>query len=146
MSPHPLSSIPVWKRINRLRKNSTPKNIGILEVNGTQLSNDVDKANTMAEWLKQIFKNENIAEFYNDPYSTTYKIIEKAGIDSLYPENSKRVKPLSMQELKRAVRKFKQQNLYRQEWHIKQNVSKNISEISKTCNGWHIMFCTKFEA
>ena len=32
---NPLSSVPFWKRINRLRKNYTPKNIGILEVNGT---------------------------------------------------------------------------------------------------------------
>ena len=58
MGPRPLSSVPFWKRINRLRKNSKNKNVGTLEVNGTKLTSDADKANAMADKLEQTFKTK----------------------------------------------------------------------------------------
>ena len=63
MGPSPLSTIPFWRRINRLRNNSHSKNIASLLISDQLISEDVDKANAFADRLEKIFSNENDERF-----------------------------------------------------------------------------------
>lgn len=57
--PHPLSSVPFWKRINRLRSNKRQKPIETLIINGVRYDEDIDKSNVFSENLEKKFKSEN---------------------------------------------------------------------------------------
>ena len=62
--PNPLSSVPFWKRINRLRQRKKPNTIGTLERDGVAYTKDEDKAKIFAERLFETF-NENSRESFD---------------------------------------------------------------------------------
>ena len=63
LGPHPLSTIPFWRRINRLRSGSQAKNVSDLIVNGIKITSDKQKANVLADRLENVFSNDNNENF-----------------------------------------------------------------------------------
>ena len=53
MGPNHLSSVPFWRRINRLRNKNPIKNIANIEENGMKFTNDHAKAQILADLLKK---------------------------------------------------------------------------------------------
>ena len=63
MGPHPLSTVPFWKRINRLRGKNQSPNIGSLKIDGLTITCNSEKAKVFADRLENVFKNDNNAWF-----------------------------------------------------------------------------------
>ena len=59
IGPKPLSTVPFWKRINRLRNKKRPQTINTLEKDGFELNTDEEKATVFAEKLKATFTPVN---------------------------------------------------------------------------------------
>ena len=100
--PHPLSSVPFWKRINRLRSNKRQKKIESIVLNEILYENDVDKANIFADNLEKKFKNET-NEFYNENHKNDIEsFIASGGAENSFEKHEKHVKEFDMMELDRA--------------------------------------------
>lgn len=65
---HPLSTIPFWKRINRLRESKRKKKIASLVHNGTYITENSLKAELFAEKLEKKFKLDE-----NDAFNNTHR-------------------------------------------------------------------------
>ena len=66
--PHPLSSVPFWRRINRLRSNKRHNKTESILIDGIEYESDEDKANLFATSLEEKFKMTN-----NPQYNETLK-------------------------------------------------------------------------
>ena len=99
MGPNPLSSVPFWKRINRLRGNKRSTNVANLKENGIKYTTDTEKAEILADRLEKIFGNENNEEFNSDHFHMINNMADKGEYSKLYTEDEKKTKPLTMQEL-----------------------------------------------
>ena len=96
MGLHPLSSISFWKRINRLRRNETTKNVVTLEINRIKITTDEGKTNALADRLEQVFKNESHVNFDKDHQFKTNQIFENEGIFSFYQKSNITIKTFSI--------------------------------------------------
>jgi hypothetical protein len=97
----PLSTIPFWKRINRIRNQKKSNSIADLVVNGELLDNDQKKADAFADRLENIFSDENSQNFDASNKEKIEKFISDKIIESMYPD--KNAPPFSMKELHNAL-------------------------------------------
>ena len=68
LGPSPLSTIPFWKRINRLRDAKRKRVIATIVHNNQILESNVDKANLFADNLESKFTTANNPKFCNDTF------------------------------------------------------------------------------
>ena len=61
MGPSRLSSVPFWRRINRLRGKQRSNNVANLEENGINYTKDFEKTEILSDRLEKIFVNDNSA-------------------------------------------------------------------------------------
>ena len=59
LGPSPLSTIPFWRRIKRLKNKKTAKTIGTLEKDGILFETNKDKAQLFSERLEKAFSDEH---------------------------------------------------------------------------------------
>ena len=93
--PHPLSSIPFWKRINRLRASKRRKNIESVKIDGT-LSNNDD--------LETKFTLEDNSKYDNTHKDMVNDFFNNDSIEKNFSRYQKTVKEFNMQELTNAIR------------------------------------------
>ena len=58
MGQNHLSSVPFWRRINRLRNKNPTKNIANIEENGMKYTTDHAKAQVLADRLENVFNED----------------------------------------------------------------------------------------
>ena len=106
MGPSPLSSIPFWRKINRLRGNKRSNNVANLIENGINYTIDSEKAGILADRLEKIFGNDDIDDFDKDHFDQINNSVDLNDISKLYNEKEKKIKPFSMQELVKGLKKI----------------------------------------
>ena len=102
--PHPLSSVPFWKRINRLRSNKRQKKIETLILNGKSYESDTEKADVFAESLEKKFKDDNNSRFNENMKQDIESFIASGGCENSYLPNEKKVKDFEQWDLDKAFK------------------------------------------
>ena len=64
LGPHPLSNLPFWRRINRLRGQKAQKNITTLKIDGLIVTDEKNKTKIFADRLERVFNDDG------NPYMT----------------------------------------------------------------------------
>ena len=104
--PHPLSSIPFWKRINRLRENKRQKNMGNFIEIGQMITESEGKANMFAKDLEKKFKSENNPNFNQEHKSNVEDFIRNGGIETNFTPTQKTVPEFTLGELNTALKEM----------------------------------------
>ena len=99
---NPLSTIPFWRRINRLRQNKRSSNVASLKMGEITILSDAEKANLFANRLENTFKNTGDPAFDNHLKNKISEYIKCKKIDSKYTQEEKIAPEISMNELIRA--------------------------------------------
>jgi hypothetical protein len=106
MGPHPLSTIPFWRRINRLHSQPQQKNVADLNVEGVTITTNEGKAKVLADRLENIFTNDENDKFSKDKFDEVENKLANEGVDSFYAQTERQTKPFSMEEMSRAIKKL----------------------------------------
>ena len=130
MGPSPLSSVPFWRRLNRLRGNKRSTNIATLEENGIKYTKDSEKAEILADRLEKIFGDDDNNEFDKTHFDSINNSINRGEFSNLYTEREKKIKPLSMQELVKGMKKINSKTSTDQDG-ISNKILKNVSDNTK---------------
>ena len=127
LGKNPLSSTPVWKRINRMRqKNSSSGSIGTLIKDSKEITSDQGKAEIFADKLTKTF-NENKIDHFDEVYK---KQVEEE-LNNYLKENSNTAKKyFKMDELQHAIKKLNNKTSMDKFGHSNLLI-KNISEKMK---------------
>jgi hypothetical protein len=102
----PLSTIPFWKRINRLRESKRKSSSGALLVDGKVVDSSEEKANVFADSLEKKFSNDENSHFKEGKKIEIEEFLMKENFESLYSTSQKRVMEFSMEELTRAIKEM----------------------------------------
>ena len=102
--PHPLSSVPFWKRINRLRSNKRHKKIETLIVDGVNYETEKEKADLFAQALEDKFGADTNTRFNDGLKNNTESYISSGECENSYTEAEKRVKQIDAWELNKAFK------------------------------------------
>jgi hypothetical protein len=102
----PLSTIPFWKRINRLRESKRKNSSGALLVDGKVVDSSEEKANVFADSLEKKFSNDENSHFKEGKKIEIEEFLMKENFESLYSTSQKRVMEFSMEELTRAIKEM----------------------------------------
>jgi exonuclease III len=87
----PLSSVPFWKRINRLRECKRRKKIESLLLDGIEINSDKDKAKIFAETLEKKFSDTGDPNFDENHKRKIDDFINSGEFESNYSREQKRV-------------------------------------------------------
>ena len=104
MGPNPLSSIPFWKRINRLRNKNSSKDIAYLEENGIKYITDHDKAQVLANRLENVFNDDKNNNFDQEHLEHVNKAVDNDEISKLYTEPQKKAKSFTMRDISKCIK------------------------------------------
>ena len=99
--PNPLSSVPFWRRINRLRSNKRRMGIAELVIDGKRVTDPVQKANAFAENLAEKFSMEENNNFNKELRKNVDDLIAS---NQFRANNNQRVKEFSYDELTGAIK------------------------------------------
>jgi hypothetical protein len=102
----PLSTIPFWKRINRLRESKRASKAGALLVNGKVIDSSKEKANVFADNLEKKFRHDENSHFKEEKKLEIEQFLTKENFESLYSASQKRVVEFSMEEISRAIKEM----------------------------------------
>jgi hypothetical protein len=102
----PLSTIPFWKRINRLRESKRASKAGALLVNGKVIDSSKEKANVFADNLEKKFSHDENSHFKEEKKLEIEQFLTKENFESLYSASQKRVVEFSMEEISRAIKEM----------------------------------------
>ena len=130
--PHPLSSVPLWRRINRLRNKKPTKNIPNLEENGIKYTTDHDKAQILANRLEDVFNEDKNNDYNKEHFDQINKMVEDDVISKPYSKRKKFVKAFTMRDLTRNLNNINKKTSTDQH-RISNKIIKHISEITKEC-------------
>jgi hypothetical protein len=101
--PHPLSSVPFWRRVNRLRENKRKKNIGALLINNKVVTDDKEKAEAFAAELEKKFTLDSNENFNDQTKILIENFIETGSLASSYSHTAKRAIPFDYREFSNAI-------------------------------------------
>jgi hypothetical protein len=103
MGPHPLSTIPFWRRINRLRNKNQQQNVSTLIVEGLEIKTNESKAKVLADRLEEVFSDDKNPKFKESHYNEINKKINEEKVDSFYTNEEKAPKPFTFNELAKGM-------------------------------------------
>jgi hypothetical protein len=101
----PISTIPFWRRIGRMRNKNKKQEIPDLKHENVVAKTDEEKATMFGKRLKQIYTNDQ--EINNEQDSRQIKNINEA-IENLKTQSTKDFKKFSVNELKDEIKKLNQ--------------------------------------
>jgi hypothetical protein len=104
MGPHPLSTIPFWRRINRLRNKTQQQNVGDLMIDGLKITTNSGKAKVLADRLEGVFSSDIDPKDDRSNFQDINQKMNDGGIENLYDNNEKNTTTFSMQELTKAIK------------------------------------------
>ena len=104
MGPHPLSTIPFWRRINRLRNKTQQQNVGDLMVDGLKVSTNSGKTKVLADQLEGVFSSNIDPKYDKNNFQDINRKLSAGGIENLYDNNEKTTTIFSMQEIMKAMK------------------------------------------
>ena len=102
---NPLSTIPFWKRINRLRESKRRKKIGLLVVNGQEYSTNREKADLFAENLEKKFNSETNPNF-NEFNFKKVEEFSKTPLENKFSQSERIVKEFTYADLVKALKEM----------------------------------------
>ena len=89
MVPHPTSSIPFWRRLNRLRNQQRSDNIGKIEKDRFLISNDSEKANSFADRMETVFGEDPNPRYNTEHKEKIVKFIANSELEKFYCSSEK---------------------------------------------------------
>ena len=95
----PLSSVPFWKRINRLRANKRRKKLNSIQIDGQIITDGVKIADLFASDLEAKFKLDKNDRFDNIHRVNIEHFINNGGIENAYSDEEKSVPLFKIKEL-----------------------------------------------
>jgi hypothetical protein len=101
--PHPLSSVPFWKRINRLREAKRAKRIATILVDGKEYKESMEKATLFADSLEKKFKLD-ANPLFNDEKKRQIDDFLKNKFEDKFENHQKIVKEFTMIELINSIK------------------------------------------
>ena len=101
-----MSTIPFWKRINRLRDSKRKNKSGALLVDGKVVESSKDRANVFPDSLEKKFQNEKNFHFKEEKKIEIEEFLSQENFKSLFTVAQKRVVEFSMEELVRAIKEM----------------------------------------
>ena len=104
---HPLSSIPFWGQINRLRESKRHKNIDNITVDGRNYTKMQEKGDLFANSLEEKFKLDDNQNFNNSKKEEKEKFFSELPFENRFSIEQKKIPELSMNELILAIKKAK---------------------------------------
>jgi hypothetical protein len=133
LGPHPLSSIPFWKRIDRYRNKKRSNSIGTIVVEDKELKLNNDKANAFAENLSKTFSEDLNVNYNQSHKQKVEKFFTDSKMDKMYSNEQKLLKPLfTTRELDDAIRKVNNKTSH-DHFGISNMLLKHSTEKSKVC-------------
>ena len=96
---NPLSSVPFWKRINRLRENKRRSRIASLCIRGNTVDSDVGIANLFAENLEEKFKKDSNPNFNTEHEKNVEEFVNSENFESSFTQAQKIIPIFNMREL-----------------------------------------------
>ena len=102
--PHPLSSIPFWKRVNRLRSNKRQSRIETLIINDITYESASNKANIFAKNLEDKFRLESNVLYNSDKKIEIESFFDSGDFDKKYNKYEKKVKEFNLWEIDQAIK------------------------------------------
>ena len=102
--PHPLSTIPFWRRINRLRSNKRKTRVESLIINNVKYETPAEIANLFAENLKEKFSHEENARYDKTWKEEVENFFRSGTCESAFGRGEKLVKEFTIFDLERAIK------------------------------------------
>jgi exonuclease III len=104
LGPHPLSTAPFWKRINRLRGTKKRKNIESLINEGIEIKDSKMITKIFADRLEGVFHNETNSNFNEIKRKEVEDFVNHEKYNSQYMDSEKSDVPIGMNDLSRALK------------------------------------------
>jgi hypothetical protein len=101
--PNPLSSVPFWKRINRLRASKRTKNVNFIRVNDELTNDGKIVANAFGDELEKKFSLDENHNYDNETKENIKKFFDENTIENSFSRHQKVSSEFSAQELANAI-------------------------------------------
>jgi hypothetical protein len=130
IGPHPLSTTPFWRRINRIRGKGKGRNIGTLKVNGLEVTENGLKAQAFATRLKEVFSNDDSSQFNRATFTRVTNYANNKEYEREYSEEEKQTVYFSMNELSIAIKNLNRKTSTDQDG-ISNRILRHLNDLAK---------------